>query len=50
MLRDFETRPETLETEVQAVRVGDVYCVANASEFFTPFALDVRRPGRASPS
>jgi hypothetical protein len=43
MLRDFETRPEVLETEVQAIRVGDVYCVANASEFFTPFALDVRR-------
>jgi hypothetical protein len=43
MLPDFEARPEVLETEVQAIRVGDVYCVANASEFFTPFALDVRR-------
>ncbi|MCA1684443.1 MAG: hypothetical protein LC745_00350 [Planctomycetia bacterium] len=43
MLRDFETRPETLATEVQAVRVGDLYLAANASEFFTPFALDVRR-------
>ncbi len=43
MLPDFETRPETLATEVQALRVGDLYCVANASEFFTPFALDVRR-------
>ena len=43
MLRDFETRPEMLETEVQAIRVGDVYFVANSSEFFTPFALDVRR-------
>jgi hypothetical protein len=43
MLRDFESRPVTLATEVQAVRVGDVYCVANASEFFSPFALDVRR-------
>jgi neutral ceramidase len=43
MLRDLETRPETLATEVQAIRVGDLYCVANASEFFTPFALDVRR-------
>ena len=43
MLRDFETRPEVLETEVQAIRVGDVYFAANSSEFFTPFALDVRR-------
>jgi hypothetical protein len=43
MLRDFETRPEILETEVQAIRVGDVYFAANSSEFFTPFALDVRR-------
>ena len=43
MLRDVETRPEGLETEVQAIRVGDVTFAANASEFFTPFALDVRR-------
>ena len=43
MLRDFETRPEVLETEVQAIRVGDVTFAANSSEFFTPFALDVRR-------
>lgn len=43
MLEDFATRPEVLETEVQALRVGDAYIVANSSEFFTPFALDVRR-------
>jgi hypothetical protein len=43
MLRDFETRAEVLETEVQAIRVGDLYFAANASEFFTPFALDVRK-------
>jgi hypothetical protein len=43
MLRDFETRPEFLETEAQALRLGDAYWVANPSEFFTPFALDVRR-------
>ena len=43
MLCDLETRPEVLETEVQAIRVGDVYCAANSSELFTPFALDVRR-------
>ena len=43
MLRDFESRPEVLETEVQAIRVGDVTFAANSSEFFTPLALDVRR-------
>ena len=43
MLLDVETRPEVLETEVQAIRVGDVTIVANSSEFFTPFALEVRR-------
>jgi hypothetical protein len=43
MLPDFETRPETLATEVQALRVGDVFLVANSSEFFAPFALEVRR-------
>ncbi|MDR3638851.1 MAG: hypothetical protein P4L84_33905 [Isosphaeraceae bacterium] len=43
MLADFEERPEILETEAQALRLGDIYWAANASEFFTPFALDVRR-------
>ncbi|WP_435005541.1 hypothetical protein P12x_003379 [Tundrisphaera lichenicola] len=43
MLPDFETRPETLPTEVQAIRMGELYCVANSSEFFSPFALDIRR-------
>jgi hypothetical protein len=43
MLRDFETRPEVIETEVQAIKVGDVAFAANSSEFFSPFALDVRR-------
>jgi hypothetical protein len=42
MLADFETRPEVLSTEVQAIRVGDLVFAANSSEFFTPFALDVR--------
>jgi hypothetical protein len=42
MLRDFETRPTVLNTEAQAIRIGETYCVANASEFFTPFALNVR--------
>lgn len=43
MLRDLETRPEVLETEVQALRIGDLAIVSNASEFFTPFALDLRK-------
>jgi hypothetical protein len=43
MLADFEARPEVLETEVQAIRICDLYCVANSSEFFSPFALEVRQ-------
>lgn len=43
MLSHWQTKPETLETEVQAIRIGDLYFAANASEFFSPFALDVRQ-------
>src|SRR5262249_48683804 len=43
MLPEFATRPEVLETEVQAIRIGDLTIAANSSEFFTPFALDIRR-------
>jgi neutral ceramidase len=42
MLKDWETRPETLETELQALRIGDLYIAANSSEFFSSLALDVR--------
>jgi hypothetical protein len=42
-LRDLETRPETVTTEVQAVRVGDAFLVTNGSELFTTLALDLRR-------
>jgi hypothetical protein len=42
-LRDLETRPETLTTEVQAVRVGDACLVTNGSELFTTLALETRR-------
>jgi len=45
ILRDLETRPETLATEVQALRLGGLCFVSNSSEFFSPFALEVR--GRA---
>jgi hypothetical protein len=41
--RDLDTRPETLETEVQALRIGDLSIVANSSELFSPFALDLRQ-------
>ena len=43
MLQDFETREENLRTEVQALRIGDLTIVANSSEFFSPFALGIRR-------
>jgi neutral ceramidase len=42
MLVDVETRSETLATEVQAIKLGDLTIVANSSEFFSPFALDAR--------
>ena len=43
MLVDLDSRPEHLETEVQTIRMGDLFVSANSSEFFTPFALDLRR-------
>lgn len=43
MLADFGQRPEVLSTEVQGMRLGNLHIVANASECFAPFALDVRR-------
>jgi hypothetical protein len=42
MLKDWDTRPETLTTEVQAFRIGELGIVANSSEFFSSLALDVR--------
>jgi hypothetical protein len=43
ILPELDTRPETLETEVQAFRLGDAYVVAQPSELFSSFALDLRR-------
>ena len=40
MLKDLDTRPETLTAEVQAIRVGDAWLVTNPSELFTALALD----------
>jgi hypothetical protein len=42
MLRDLDTRPEWLETEVQSLRIGEFAIAANSSEFFSTFALDLR--------
>lgn len=41
--RDLDTRPETLATEVQALRIGDLGIAANSSELFTAFSLDLRQ-------
>jgi hypothetical protein len=38
----LRTRPETLETEVQAFRIGELALVANPAELFSTFALSVR--------
>jgi len=43
---DWETRPEWLETEIQAVRIGKLAIVTNASEFFSGLSLDVRNRSR----
>jgi hypothetical protein len=42
MLVDFESRPEWLETEIQAMRMGEFGIISNSSEFFTSLALEVR--------
>jgi hypothetical protein len=42
ILPELETRPETLQAEVQAMRVGDIYLAANPSELFTSLGLTVR--------
>lgn len=41
-LGDLESRPELLDTEVQAIRIGDVYFVAHAAELFTSLGLNLR--------
>jgi hypothetical protein len=43
MLRDWDTRPEVLRTEVQALRIGELGIVANSSELFSSFALNLRQ-------
>ncbi len=43
ILPDLDTRPEYVETEVQAIRIGDVWFAANSAELFTSTGLEVRR-------
>ena len=43
VLPDLDTRPESLETEVQALRVGDVYFAAHPAELFSTLGLELRR-------
>lgn len=42
MLADLDTRPEWLDTQIQALQIGELGIVSNASEFFTTLALEVR--------
>jgi len=42
ILKDLETRSETLNTEVQAIRLGDAFLVTNGAELFSSIAFDVR--------
>lgn len=49
MLVDVDSRPETIRTEVQALRIGPFGIVANSTEFFTTLALDVRARAAARP-
>lgn len=43
ILPTLDSRPETLEIEVQGLRVGDVWLVAHPAELFTSLGLDLRR-------
>jgi hypothetical protein len=48
ILPTLETRPEFIDTEVQAIRIGAVWLVAHGAELFTPLGLAVRErwPGK----
>ncbi len=39
----LDSRSEILETEVQSIRIGDIYFAAHPSELFTTLGLDLRR-------
>jgi hypothetical protein len=42
ILPDLDTRPERLDTEVQAIRIGDAYFAAHGSELFSTLGLSLR--------
>ncbi|MAD80180.1 MAG: hypothetical protein CMJ50_04950 [Planctomycetaceae bacterium] len=42
ILRDLETRPEVLQTQVHAIRIGDVFFGSQPAELFSSLALDLR--------
>ncbi|MDB4733169.1 hypothetical protein OAF98_03980 [Planctomicrobium sp.] len=42
ILEDLDTREESVETEIQALRIGDFGIVSNSTEFFTTLGLKVR--------
>ncbi|MCA9084457.1 MAG: hypothetical protein KDA81_10400 [Planctomycetaceae bacterium] len=42
ILQDLDSRPEWLETEIQAIRIGDFGILSNSSELFTTLALSIR--------
>ncbi len=48
ILEGWERRAETLTTEVQALRIGDVFFCAHQAELFTSLGLEVRRQWPAS--
>ncbi|HHY85817.1 MAG TPA: hypothetical protein GYA07_09865 [Verrucomicrobia bacterium] len=43
VLSDLQTRPEFFETEVQAIRLGDLWFAAHPSEMFTTTGLSIRK-------
>jgi hypothetical protein len=47
ILPSWESRPEVLNTEVQAIRVGNLWFAAHPSELFTTLGLELRRNWRS---
>lgn len=43
ILPELNTRPESLDVEIQALRLGDVFLAAHPCELFTTLDLDLRR-------
>jgi len=43
ILPNLNSRPELIETEVQAMRIGDLWLVAHSSELFSSLGLELRR-------